>query len=379
MVKRVVAFAAVAAALAVGLFLSQRKESRLQVSGLIEADEIRVGSRVGGRVLRVLVEEGQRVRAGDILVELEPYDLLHQRARAEAELAARQAEAEKIAAGFREEEIAQAKARQDQLAAHLDLLIHGPRKQEIATARALLQLAEAELELAGLEHKRLESLVASSAVAREQLDRASSNLKVAQATVQARREELAQLEEGTRPEELDIAKAQLEEARQASLLQERGYRKEEIAQAQAAVEAARAAKEIVERQIEELAIKAPIDGVIEAVELRAGDLVGANAPAVSLLDTSRLWVRAYVPESRLNIQSGQPVWIRVDSFPQERFAGHVSFISSQAEFTPRNVQTPEERSKQVFRIKALLDEGLERLRPGMSADVSFEEGAKERP
>ena len=105
------------------------------------------------------------------------------------------------------------------------------------------------------------------------------------------------------------------------------------------------------------------------IDLQPGDLVAPNAPVLSLLDTGHLWVRAYVPENRLDIQVGQKVPITVDSFPGKTFSGHISFISRQAEFTPNNVQTPEERSKQVFRIKVEIDEGRDVLRPGMTADV----------
>ena len=107
--------------------------------------------------------------------------------------------------------------------------------------------------------------------------------------------------------------------------------------------------------------------------MRPGDLVGANAPALSLLDPSRLWVRAYVPEGRLRLVIGQEVTLRVDPFPDETFRGRVSFIARDAEFTPGNVQTPEERSKQVFRIKVDLLDGFDRLRPGMSADVMLDD------
>ena len=127
------------------------------------------------------------------------------------------------------------------------------------------------------------------------------------------------------------------------------------------------------QQIEELAIKAPVNGTIESVELRPGDLVAPNAPALSILDNSTIWVRAYVPENQLSLQLGQKLPVTVDSFPARRFAAHVSFIARQAEFTPNNVQTPEERSKQVFRIKVTLDEGLDMLHPGMAADVWLEE------
>ena len=124
--------------------------------------------------------------------------------------------------------------------------------------------------------------------------------------------------------------------------------------------------------MDELTIKAPSSAVVESIDLQPGDLVGANVPAISLLDRGRLWVRAYVPENRLDLQDGQPMWVTVDSFPGEVFDAHISFVSREGEFTPRNMQTPEERSKQVFRIKVTLINGLDRLRPGMSADVWFE-------
>ena len=98
-----------------------------------------------------------------------------------------------------------------------------------------------------------------------------------------------------------------------------------------------------------------------------------NAPVMSLVDMERLWVRAYVPENQLGIREGDRVTVSVDSYPDKSFAAHISFISRTAEFTPGNVQTPEDRSKQVVRIKVTLDEGLDRLRPGMAADIWFDQ------
>jgi multidrug resistance efflux pump len=117
--------------------------------------------------------------------------------------------------------------------------------------------------------------------------------------------------------------------------------------------------------------------VVEAVELRPGDIVAANAPALSLLDTAHLWVRAYVPEGQLGrIRLGQQIPLRIDGLPDQRFTGRITFIAPEAEFTPRNVQTPEERSKQVFRTKITLESGQERLRVGMMADVLLGEAEK---
>ena len=133
-------------------------------------------------------------------------------------------------------------------------------------------------------------------------------------------------------------------------------------------DAAQSALSVVERQMAELNIYSPLDGVVETMELEPGDLIAPNAPVLSIMDTDELWVRAYVPENHLGLEIGSVVSITVDSYESESFQGHISFISRQAEFTPGNVQTPEDRSKQVFRIKVIIEEGLDRLRPGMGAE-----------
>ena len=129
-------------------------------------------------------------------------------------------------------------------------------------------------------------------------------------------------------------------------------------------------------QQKELKITAALDGVIESLELEPGDLAAAGAPVMSMLDSGELWVRAYLPE-RLHLELGQKVSVTVDAFP-DAFDAEVTFISRQAEFTPSNVQTPEERSKQVFRLKVALRTGLDRLRPGMAGDVHFESPKDEK-
>jgi HlyD family secretion protein len=374
--KRVLAVALLAVVLGGMLAYSQWVQPPLRVSGFIESDEIRLGSRVGGRVAKVHVEEGTAVKRGDPLVELEPFDLLERLAQAQAEQTARQADYELLVAGFRDEEKAQAQAKLDGLTAHLEKLENGPRPQEIAAAQARLRQANAQLELAQMQHTRAKTLFEKNTITRDVMDTYETELKVAVETAHVREEELNELLEGTRKEDKAEAKAQQEEARQALLLRQNGSRAEEIAAAAAALAAAKAAVKVIETQLTELTIRAPVDGTVEAIELQPGDLVGAGAPVISLADTGRLWVRAYVPENRVAMQVGDKVTISVDSFGDERFEGHVSFIARQAEFTPSNVQTPEERSKQVFRIKVLLDEGLERLRPGMAAEVHLREMSK---
>ncbi len=372
MIQRAIGFVLVAAVLIASLWYSQRQVGPRTVSGFIEADEIRLGSRVGGRVHVVSVEEGQLVEAGDVLVELEPFDLLQRRAEAEAVWKQRKTAHEKLVSGYRVEEIAQAKAREEQSQANLLMLQNGPRDQELEAARAELNLVIAELDLAEEVYGRTSNLHKQGAATQEALDRAKKERQAATERVTARREQLELLEEGTREEEIAIAEARVREANQAWQLMQNGYREEEIAEAHSAMQAAESALAAIDKQIEELKVRSPTVGVVEALELQPGDLVAANAPVVSLVDTTRLWVRAYVPENELDISLGQKLEVTVDSYPSESFDGEITFIARQAEFTPGNVQTPEERSKQVFRIKVTLLEGHDRLRPGMAADVWLE-------
>lgn len=369
MLARIVPLVILAAALAGLLYYSQLREEPLKVSGFIECDEVRLGSRVGGRVQKVTAEEGKLVEPGMVLVELEPFDLLERLAQATAEEAARAAEYDRLQKGFREEEIAQAKAQFDEASAVVDRLVAGPRKQEIAAAQAQLRLSKSRQELASLQYNRVKTLFDRNSAAREEFDEAATALRVAEENVQVADEALNQLLEGTRPEEIAQARAAMEMARQAWLLRKNGYRPEEVEQAKQSLTAARANVAAIREQVKELTIVAPVRGVVEAVELQPGDLVAAGAPVMTVSDTSNLWVRAYLPENLLAIKEGDVLDVTVDSFPGERFKAHVSFVARQAEFTPGNVQTPEERSKQVFRVKVTLDEGLDRLRAGMVADV----------
>jgi HlyD family secretion protein len=363
----VVFIAIVAGFLIASRFLPQSAK----VSGFIEADEVRVGSRVGGRIAEVLVTEGQTVTRGQLLLRLQAYDLLQRLAEANSQRAARQAALAKLKAGLRPEEVAQAQARVNRLTATVAKLAAGPRKEEISAARSRLTLAKAQFDRAKRTYDRIQGLYSrdSTSVSREELDRALEDWQVAEAMHQVRHEELQLLEGGTRDEEKMEAAAQLEEANQALLMATSGFRHEEIAEAEATVAAARATVEALEVQVKELDVLSEVDGIVEALELRPGDLVAPNAPLLALLDTSRIWVRAYVPENRLMIRVGDPFDVTVDSFPNKTFSGTVTYISNQAEFTPRNVQTPDERSGQVFRIKVELRDEAHELRPGMAADV----------
>ncbi|TWT80158.1 Multidrug export protein EmrA [Planctomycetes bacterium CA13] len=369
MTKRVLVLTLIVVALLGLVYYSKWTPKPAVVSGYIESDEIRLGSRVGGRVARVLVVEGQTVKQGTVLVELEPFDLLERESQRVFSLAAREAEFKRFSAGFRDQEKAQAQARIDQLQARLDLLTEGPRTEEIEAARGRLSMARVQHKLAQQTSDRLTRLVRENAASKQEIDNANESLDAASSNVVVRQQELNLLLAGTRKEELQEATARVEEARQAWQLMQQGYRSEEIEQAKAARDSAQAALDALRQQKQELSIRSPIDGIVEALDLQPGDMVASGAPVLSMLDKNNLWVRAYVPQNRIGMKVGQQVRVTVDSYPSEPFSGTITFIARQAEFTPSNVQTLEERSKQVYRIKVSIEDQRDYLRPGMMADV----------
>ncbi|MSP38064.1 MAG: HlyD family efflux transporter periplasmic adaptor subunit [Deltaproteobacteria bacterium] len=219
----------------------------------------------------------------------------------------------------------------------------------------------------------MEGLAKRELIAKQEYDDALAKADEAAQKTKAARERYDLLLAGTRKEEVERARQRLAEADAKRRQIRSGFRKEEIAQTKSAMEAARARVDVMQTQLEETVIKAPVDALVETLDLEPGDLVGAGKPVATLLCTGSLWVRAYLPEARLGfVQPGLKVAVRVDSFPGKNFAGVVRRVHRQGEFTPRNVQTQEERALQVFQTEVVLDDPDHVLRPGMSADVTIQ-------
>lgn len=368
MIRRIGLVALIATVLLALVVYSQLRPQASYVSGLIEAEEIRLGSRVGGRVKTVFVAEGDRVAGSAPLIAFESYDLKEREQQAIAQLAAREAALKRVTTGMRAEEIAQTKARFDQATSQLDLIQAGPRSEEISAAKSRVVSSRANQNLAKREFDRQFDLLRRNTISQSEFDSAAEKLEVANATVDVRIEELNILKSGAREQEIAIATAKVEDSRLAWELAKKGFRIEEIEQASAARDAAIGALNAIRIQQQELTIIAPTDGIIDSLELQPGDLVGANAPVMTMLSNRKLWVRAYVPQRFLQLQVGQELRVTLDSFPGEEFSGEVTYISRQAEFTPSNVQTPDDRARQVYRIRVTIDDA-DRLRPGMTANV----------
>ena len=276
------------------------------VSGTIQVDEVHVAPRVGGRVEKIFFREGDPLRAGEIIMQLEASEL---------------------------------KARRDYVAAQLAELEKGPRSEEIEAAKQDWQSQTAQLEFARADAKRAEALLQNRTISPSEAQRAAANASALEKNAAAAQQRYEMLREGTRPERLAQARAQLEE---------------------------------IEAQFREMQIVAPSDSILEILNVKVGDVLAPNREVATLILPGYLWVRVYVPQPWLgHIKLGETVRVRVDSFPKEEFRGIVEQINRQAEFTPRNVQTVEDRIRQVFGVKIRLENRDEKLRAGMSADVLF--------
>ena len=364
---------ALIAAAAIWKYMSGRAATdRIVLSGTIEADEIHVGSKVGGRIAAVPVKEGQEVKAGDALIRFEVYDLEARKADAVAAIAQADSAYQKALNGSRPEEIAQAKAQAEAAWMSLEMARNGPRNQEIEAARADLKAADADYEVAKSTLARVERLVREGVQSRQEYDNAKAAFDRASGQRESARQKLNLLLAGTRTEEIQRAEREYRQASANLQLVQHGTRKEDIAAAKAQLERMRAALQQIETQLTELEVKAPADAFIEVLRVRPGDLINPSSPVATLVELNRLWVRVYVPEPELgNVQLGKEVSVAVDTFKGESFKGAIEEISSRGEFTPRNVQTRDERQHQVFAVRVRLDNSSHRLRAGMAADVSI--------
>ena len=342
-----------AAAYSMGWF---RHDTGLQGSGTVEARDIRVGSKVGGRIDKILVREGDSVESGQLLITFDDKELL-------ASLAQSRAVAEKAQRGFRPEEIAQARASAAQAKAEYDQRINGYRQEDIDAAKADLDRATADEVRTHLDFQRYDALAAKDLVSKQQRDTSEANWKMALAQKQNAQHKLDELHRGYRPEEIAAAEARYHQTQATLEMYERGSRREDI-------DAARAALAYDEARFRERQVVAPAAATIEVLDVRPGDLIPPNTPIATLLERDQIYVRIYIPETEIGrVHLGQKAEIRVDSFPNQSFDGVVEQINQQAEFLPRNVQTREERVHQVFGVKVRIDDTSHRVLAGMAADV----------
>ena len=299
-------------------FKKDANPNQIKVSGNIEVTTVGVGFKIAGHVDRRLVDEGESVKKGQSVAEMETADL--------------------------ELEVANAKAQLLATKATLAQLTNGSRPQDVSAARAIVRSAEADKNNAAMEYQRMQQLFAKGAVAAQDRDRSRTAYATASARADQTVQQLSLAVEGPRQEEIDLAAARVEQAKQVLNLSQ--------------------------TRLSYAQITAPVDGVVLSKNIEAGEYVSPGTPVVTIGDLSQVWLKAYIAETDLGkVKLGQKVTVTTDTYPGKVYPGNIGFIASEAEFTPKSIQTTEERVKLVYRIKIILENTSRELKPGMPADA----------
>ncbi len=305
-------------------FRKAGEEGVLLLSGNMEVTETNVGFKIAGRVTELSVDEGQQVQTGQVLARLD-----------NAELAST---------------VTQNRAALQEAASHLAELKAGSRPQEIEQARANVRSEEAEEVRLKKDYERAETLYTNGAISTAQFDAAKSAYETRAALQRSAMESLSLVREGPRKEDIDAAE----------------YR----------VEQAKAAVRTAEEKLKDTVIVAPAPGVILRKNVELGETVGAGTPIFTIGDLSSPWIKVYVPDPQLNlVKLGQKALVTIDTDPRKpskTYSGWVSYISNEAEFTPKNVQTQEERVKLVYGVKVRVENPNQDIKPSMPADVRIQ-------
>lgn len=344
----------------------------IRISGNIEVTDAEVSFKIPGRVAERAVSEGETVTAGQLVARLDTNELEQEVAVRRAELQAAEAVLAELEAGSRPEEIAQAAASVRRTQADLDSLVEGSRPQEIAAADAEVERARAEVDFLKAEYERQKNLYEKGIVARRDFEAAQRTYEVANANFQRTGQQQSLVVEGPRQQDIARARAAVSETQQRYELIKNGPRKETIEQARARVEQARSAVALAETRLRYAELQSPLTGIVLSENVEPGEYVVPGTPVVTVGDLRNVWLRGYINETDLGrVKVGQQVCVTTDTYSDRVYDGHISFIASQAEFTPKNVQTDKERVKLVYRVKVEIANPDFELKPGMPADAEI--------
>jgi HlyD family secretion protein len=354
-------------------------DGQIRISGNIETTEAQVAFKIAGRVEQRLFDEGQMVAKGQEVAQLDTADLKCNVELRKAELQTAAAALAELKAGSRVEEKAAAKAALEKADHALADLAAGSRPQEKAAAAAATAAAAADLSRLQADLRRATALFQRRTISAEEYDAARSAADMA---VEKHNQAVAQqklVDEGYRKEQIEGARSAVAQAKAQYDLVMAGPRQEDIDQAAARVAQAEAALKLAETQLGYATVYAPLTGVVLSKNIEPGEYVAPGTPVVTVGDLVNVWLRGYIEERDVvRVRYQQRAWVTTDTYPGERFEGYVSFVSSEAEFTPKNVQTQKERVKLVYRVKIDIKNTNPKmqLKPGMPADAVIETGER---
>ncbi|MRR57723.1 MAG: HlyD family efflux transporter periplasmic adaptor subunit [Deltaproteobacteria bacterium] len=311
----------VSAAIYFALQLTKHDNGKIRVSGNIEVTSVELSFKIPGRVTERPVDEGEPVKKGDVVARLDPADLLHEAASRRAETQAARALLTELETGY--------------------------RKEEIAQAEAVLRRIEAEAKRLRIDFGRQEQLFKKEVISARDFDVSRAAYESSQANVREAQERLKLLQSGPRKETIDQARARLQSAESVLAL--------------------------AETRLGYATLVSPVNGLVLSKNIEPGEQVAVGTPVITVGLLEEVWLRAYISETDLGrVQLGQKATVTTDSFPGKKYQGTISFISPEAEFTPKSVQTEKERVKLVYRIKITIPNRHGELKPGMPADAEIE-------
>ena len=387
MKKRILMFIVVAAA-GVALWMWRtgqfsKPTDRILVSGNLELTLVDLSFKIAGRMTELTVREGDSVKMGQLIARLDPVQLQQQRARDQASVFNAQSNYDQLTTSIEfqkatlESDIASRHADLNQAQAHLDELVAGSRPEEIQQAEGAVNDARAQVDLARADWERAQTLYKNEDISTSQYDQARTKFNSANAILEQAQQKYALVKAGPRKEEIEGARAQVAHAQAAVATAEANRlelqrKQQELVARRAQIDQARAQTGISEAQLNDTVIYAPIDGVVLVKAAEAGEVLAAGTTIVTIGDIEHPWLRAYVGETDLGrVKLGQKVKLSTDSYPGKFYPGTISFISSEAEFTPKQIQTKEERVKLVYRIKVDVNNANHELKNNMPVDAEI--------
>ncbi len=355
----------------------------IRLSGNIELTQANLSFKYSGRLVELLVDEGAIVTKGQLLARLDLTEYQRQVEREHASVASSQSSLIQLRTSIDfqkaniESDVALKRAILQQAEARLTELQNGSRKEEIEQARASLSEAQATQKQASADWERAQTLFKNDDISAQQRDQFRRAFDAANATVRRLSESLQLAEIGPRKEQIDQQRAVVEQARASLKIAEAQRidlkrRTEEIGMRQSDIQRAQAQAGVLDSQLSDRTLFAPFDGVVLTKGTEVGEVLSAGASVVTVGDVEHPWVRAYLSEKDLGrVKLGTPAKVTTDSFKGKHYDGKVTFISAEAEFTPKQIQTEEERTKLVYRIKIEVPNPNRELKSNMPADVEI--------
>jgi HlyD family secretion protein len=364
--------------------LGRNNTNRLQVSGNLELTQVDISFKVPGKLIELNVDEGSFVKKGMVIARIDRDQVEHQRNRDQAGVTSAESQYQQMETSVQweqrtlESDVALRDAELRAAQAQLAQLLAGSRPQEIQQARAAVADAKAQHDQAQADWDRAQELYKNDDISRQQYDQYRARLDSTAAILRQSEERFALVLEGPRKEDIDAARAQVARAEAAIKVSEANRlelkrREEDLIAHRADIARARAQVAITDTQIGDTVVTSPVDGVVLVKSAEVGEVLAAGTTVVTIGDIDHPWLRAYINETDLGrVKLGQLADLSTDSFPGKTYPGRISFISSEAEFTPKQIQTREERVKLVYRIKIDVDNRSHDLKSNMPVDAEIQ-------